>query len=144
MVKKFKVTGEPKGKGRPRFNPYGRQARPHTPQTTLLYENLIGWEYRQQCGDALPVGVAIKMTIKAFYAIPKSTSKAKRALMISGEIRPVKKPDIDNVVKVFADALNGVAYHDDTQLVTLYCEKYYSEAPRVEVVLEELGGDNED
>ena len=41
----------------------------------------------------------------------------------------------DNVVKVYADALNHLAYHDDSQVVSITCEKYYSEEPRVEVIL---------
>jgi Holliday junction resolvase RusA-like endonuclease len=84
------------------------------------------------------------MTIAAYYTIPKSASKKKRLLMEKGEIRPTKKPDIDNVVKVYADALNEIAYHDDTQIVSLVCEKYYSGEPRVEVRLESIEGGNED
>ena len=56
----------------------------------------------------------------------------------------MKKPDIDNVVKVYADALNGIAYHDDTQIVSLVCEKYYSDQPRVEVKIGDMEGGNQD
>ena len=49
MVRAFTVPGEPKGKGRPRFNPMNPAAHPRTPEATLVYENLIGWEYRRQC-----------------------------------------------------------------------------------------------
>ena len=45
----------------------------------------------------------------AYFAIPKSASKVKRQRMMCGEIHPAKKPDIDSVCKVVADALNGVA-----------------------------------
>lgn len=44
MVRAFTVPGEPKGKGRPRFNPMNPAAHPRTPEATLVYENLIGWE----------------------------------------------------------------------------------------------------
>lgn len=37
--------------------------------------------------------------------------------MLAGEIRPTKKPDMDNVVKIIADSLNNLAYYDDTQIV---------------------------
>jgi Holliday junction resolvase RusA-like endonuclease len=144
VIKEFVVTGEPKGKGRPRFNIYAQYSRPRTPEDTLVYENLIGWEYRRQCKDAFPEKTPIRMTISAYYTIPKSASAKRRTSMESGEIRPTKKPDIDNVVKVYADALNGVAYHDDTQIVSLMCEKYYSNEPRVEVRLENVEGGNED
>lgn len=142
MVKEFTVNGEPKGKGRPRFNPYAHKSRPRTPEDTLVYENLIAWEYARQCKDTFPEKTPIRMTINAYYAIPKSASKKNKRLMETGEIRPTKKPDIDNVVKVYADALNNIAYHDDTQIVSLICEKFYSDKPRVEVRLENIEGGN--
>lgn len=144
MVKEFIVLGEPKGKGRPRFNPYAKNSRPRTPEDTLIYENLIGWEYRRQCKDPFPANIPIRMCITAYYAIPKSGSRKKKQLMEDGLIRPTKKPDIDNVAKVYADALNGIAYHDDTQIVSLACEKYYSDQPRVEIRIDSLEGGKKD
>ncbi len=55
--------------------------------------------------------------------------------MLGGKILPAKKPDIDNVVKAVLDALNGVAYRDDTQVIELHVRKSYSEKPRVEVCI---------
>ena len=144
MVKEFTVMGEPKGKGRPRFNPCAKGSRPRTPEGTLVYENLIGWEYRRQCKEAFPPDVPVRMSVTAYYAIPKSGSRKRKRLMEDGAIRPTKKPDIDNVVKVYADALNGIAYHDDTQIVSLVCEKYYSDQPRVEVRIGDMEGGNQD
>ena len=54
-------------------------------------------------------------------------------------LRPIKKPDMDNVVKVIADSLNGVAYRDDTQIVDQMCRKFYSDEPRVEVIIRQIG-----
>lgn len=144
MVKEFTVMGEPKGKGRPRFNPYAKGSRPRTPEDTLVYENLIGWEYRRQCKEAFPADASVWMSVTAYYAIPKSGSRKRKHLMEDGVIRPMKKPDIDNVVKVYADALNGIAYYDDTQIVSLVCEKYYSDQPRVEVRISDMEGGNQD
>jgi Holliday junction resolvase RusA-like endonuclease len=144
VVLEFTVMGEPKGKGRPRFNPQNPHSRPRTPEGTLVYENLIGWEFRSQCKNKFPEKEPLEMLIKAYYAIPKSESKKRKVLMEQGEIRPTKKPDIDNVVKVYADALNHVAYHDDSQVVKIVCEKYYSNEPRVEVRLNSLKEDNQD
>ena len=60
-------------------------------------------------------------------------SKKKRAMMIAGDIVPTKKPDFDNIQKIICDALNGVAYHDDSQIVKADIEKVYSTMPHVEV-----------
>ena len=62
----------------------------------------------------------------------------KRQQMLAGLIRPTKKPDLDNVIKSILDALNKVAYHDDTQIVSLSMEKFYSDSPRVEVTISNL------
>ena len=37
-------------------------------------------------------------------------------------------PDIDNVLKAVMDALNGVAYEDDKQVVEVICRKWYSQS----------------
>ena len=62
----------------------------------------------------------------------------KKTAMLSGELLPTKKPDIDNIVKAVLDALNEVAYRDDTQVVELQVRKQDSERPRLEICLEEL------
>lgn len=139
MVKRFTVPGEPKGKGRPRFVKTGNYARAYTPNSTAEYERLVAAEYIKQCGNSgFDEGEMLKMQVMAYFAIPKSTSKKKRALMLSGAIRPTKRPDMDNIVKIIADSLNKLAYYDDAQIVSADVRKYYSEEPRVEVTVENV------
>lgn len=140
MEVSFTVNGEPQGKGRPRFMAYKDQktgktcGKAHTPDKTVAYENLVRVEYERQCGELrFPDDAMLDMRIKAYYSIPKSKSKKIKALMLEGLIRPTKKPDMDNVVKVIADSLNRIAYRDDTQIVDCQCRKFYSDIPRVEV-----------
>ena len=105
---KFTVYGEPKGKGRPRFNTKTGHA--ITPKDTVSYENLVKLEWQTAYGtESFPKEAMLDMRIKAYYRIPKSASKKKRAAMLAGEIRPTKKPDMDNVVKIIADSLNNLA-----------------------------------
>ena len=58
--------------------------------------------------------------------------------MLCGRILPTKKPDVDNVAKIILDGLNCIAWDDDTQVVDLSVSKYYSEEPRVSVMIEEI------
>lgn len=104
----------------------------------MLYENLIKASYVQECQGFFSAGEALEVRIAAYYDIPKSTSKSKRQQMLSGILLPTKKPDIDNIAKCILDALNGVAFHDDTQVVKLCMEKFYAEKPRVEVEIQEI------
>lgn len=135
----FRIPGEPKGKQRPRVVSRNGFSRAYTPKETVAYENLIKVEYELQADRfRFDDGAMLSMTISAFYAIPKSTSKKKRAQMLSGEIRPIKKPDADNILKCVADSLNQIAYKDDTQLVDCRCMKFYSDEPRLEVRIAEI------
>ena len=80
----------------------------------------------------------ISVDIQAFYPIPQSLSKAKRNDAINGNIRPTTKPDCDNVIKAVLDALNGVAYYDDKQVVSVSCNKYYGETGCLKITVKEL------
>lgn len=133
----FTVMGEPKGKGRPRFCRNTGHA--ITPKDTVNYETLVKMEYTQACGEQMfPDDTMLDMRIKAYYSIPKSASKKRHAAMLSGDIRPTKKPDMDNVIKIIADSLNKIAYRDDTQIVDCQVRKFYSEKPRVEVMIQTI------
>lgn len=137
---KFTVPGPPKGKARARtVRLKGGQIRSYTPDGTILYENLIKTCYRQDAGQVIfNDGQPLKVVIRAFYGVPKSTSKKKKQQMLEDQLYPTKKPDIDNIAKCVLDALNKLAYRDDTQVVTLRMEKHYGEIPRVEVEIEEI------
>ena len=132
MEVNFTIYGEPKGKGRPRFNTKTGHA--ITPKDTVNYETLVHMEYLSQCRNAkFPDDAMLDMRIKAYYSIPKSKSKKQQNLMKEGVVRPIKKPDMDNCIKIIADALNKIAYRDDTQIVDCQVRKFYSDNPRVEV-----------
>ena len=80
----------------------------------------------------------LSIVIEAHFSIPKSVSKKNRALMIERVLRPVKKPDGDNIIKVVCDALNGLAYHDDAQIVDMVVRKYYAESPKLVISIKEV------
>lgn len=137
MKVKFTILGEPAGKGRPRFRSVGPYVKTYTPEKTVNYETLVQLEYEQQCKNhRFPDKTPLDLRISAYYSIPKSASKKKRMLMMCHAIRPMKKPDNDNVVKMIQDALNSVAYHDDVQIVDCQLRKFYSDRPRVEVIIQ--------
>ena len=122
----FSIPGEPKGKGRPRFSRKGKFVKTYTPEETTNYEDHVRNEYRKAAHGLIFTG-EVHMNIDCYFSIPKSTGKKKTALMVSGEIRPTKKPDADNVAKIVADALNNVAYKDDTQIVELIVRRWYTD-----------------
>jgi Holliday junction resolvase RusA-like endonuclease len=132
----FEIMGEPVGKGRPKFSSRGGFARAYTPKKTTDYEKKVRECYLDQIGTKFEC--ALRVEITAFYPIPKSTSKKNRVKMLRDEIRCTKKPDIDNIAKIILDALNGVAYEDDKQVVSIEVNKMYGQVPKVAVSLLDL------
>lgn len=135
---RFTVPGEPTGKARPKVVRNGSFTKAITPEKTVLYENLVKMEFQRQCPTYFIPEDPVVMKIKCFYGLAKGDSKKKRQAKLDGAIRPTKKPDIDNCIKIIADALNGLAYVDDTQIVGVVAEKFYAEIPRVEVEITEV------
>jgi Holliday junction resolvase RusA-like endonuclease len=131
MELQFTVLGRPRGKGRPRFG----NGRTYTDKQTLEYERLIA----TRASEAMPcpaVETSVIVRIVVYKGIPVSWSKGRRQrAMMGGEIPG--KPDLDNVAKAVLDALNGVAYVDDVQVVKLMVSKHYSDEPRIEVSVRE-------
>ncbi|MFA5307490.1 MAG: RusA family crossover junction endodeoxyribonuclease [Candidatus Babeliales bacterium] len=131
---KLLIPGQPCAKQRPRVC----EGYTYTPVKTVNYETFVKELY--VIGNyAKQLEGALQMTVRAYLSIPKSTSKKDTALMCAGRIRPTKKPDWDNVGKIISDALNGLAYRDDSQIVDARVEKWYSDNPRVEVKIQEIG-----
>ena len=138
MNVKFVIPGVPKGKERHRsvWNKSTGKMIFYTPAQTATYERLI-----RQCYNAAaqaenrfaPTERPLRVEIDAYFAIPKSGTKTMHSLMYENVLRPAKKPDWDNIGKIICDALNGVAYRDDSQIVEAVCRKYYGTFPRVEV-----------
>lgn len=136
----FAIPGQPQGKARAKTvrNKHTGGVHSFTPEKTVLYENLIktiAMEQKPKCTEK-----PVCLIITAYFEIPKSKSKKIQGQMLADEILPTKKPDLDNIVKCVKDALNGIVYKDDSQVVQLYATKYYAYTPRVEITITEVKG----
>ena len=108
----FTIYGKPQGKARPRF----ANGHAYTPKQTADYERQIKNAFRAAGGEKIENdGVIIEIDV--YY---KKTAADKK------KTSPTKKPDIDNVCKIVLDGLNGVAYADDKQVVSLSANKYFA------------------
>lgn len=117
----------------------GKFSSAYTPKETVQYENLVKLCFQQAAhGEMFSDDAMLDVRIFAFYEIPKSTSKRKREAMMARKIRPVKRPDFDNIGKIICDSLNLVAYHDDSAIVDAQVRKFYSVQPRVEVIIKSI------
>ena len=121
------IDGEPVAKGRPRHT---RQGRCYTPEKTVQAERRVRQAVTGQLGRPLMAGpLAVEML--AISGVPKSWSGKKQRAALAGELRPDRKPDFDNLAKLYCDALNGILWEDDKQIVDGRCIKVYGELPGV-------------
>ena len=136
----FKIPGKPQAKQRPRFNV--ENGRVYTPKETSSYENYVKMCYLDYASTLNweKLDGALRAEIEVFITPPVSDSKKKKAMKLSHAIRPAVKPDIDNITKSILDALNGVAYVDDKQVVECEVKKFYGEEASVYVKLIKLEG----
>lgn len=135
----FTVPGKPQGKARARTvkNKHTGATMSYTPEKNVLYENFIKDRYLNACKGMFLERKPVEMEIVARFLPAKSISKKRRALMLEGKELPLKKPDADNIIKVVADALNGLAYHDDSQIVSSNVKKIYAATDGLDITVRE-------
>jgi Holliday junction resolvase RusA-like endonuclease len=133
----FQVEGDPKGKGRPRFSRVGNFTKVYTDKQTLTYEAMISTFAKQAMGGTEPLKAPVSVFLYVRLPIPQSYPKKRREACLSGAEKPCKKPDIDNIAKTYLDAMNGVIFVDDTQVIDLHVKKLYATDSGVDVMVME-------
>jgi len=134
----FRVPGEPKGKGRPRFSRLGKFTKTYTDAKTKMYEEKIASAARLHIYPNEPLETPLSITLILHVGVPKSYSKNRTTDCLTGKEWPTKKPDLDNVAKAFLDAMNGIVYKDDVQVIRLHVYKKYSIDPHVHITVHEV------
>lgn len=120
---------------------YTRSGHNYTPRDVKQYARDIQYSFAAKYPTWLPsmfFEKPLKAEIEVYKKMPQSFSKIKKQRAIAGEIRPLVEPDCDNISKNILDALNGVVYPDDKQIVELSVKKFYSETEFVKVRIEDL------
>ena len=138
----FIVEGRVQPKQRPRVyrNRYTGQVHTLTPQATVDYENKVKASFYEACdGEKFFLTGAVQLTVNVYVKIAKSTPKKTREKMLTGELKPITRTgDLDNLFKAISDALNGVAYDDDSQIIDATIRKFYGEQARAEITIREV------
>ncbi len=133
----FFVPGKPHAWQRARHN--GGQM--FTDARTRAYKHAVGTLAKAALAGAVLVG-PVEMRVAAIYAVPPSWTKKRREAALNEAVRPVSRPDIDNIAKGVMDALNGIAYDDDAQVVQLTVSKRYGEHEGVLVQISTISADH--
>ena len=136
----FTVPGVPFPKGRPRVQILQKRSGggvhyfPHvyTPQETIDAERAFLAAAKAH-RPARPLTGALRVEILFVLPVAKSIKASEAAARVTGAELPAKKPDIDNMIKLVADALNEIFWRDDAQICDLRARKIYGTDPRTEV-----------
>lgn len=133
----FTIPGEPVAKGRARSFIRAGHVAHYTPEKTARYENLVKMAASQAMAGRAPSEGPVVLFVSACMSVGASWSKKRQQAALAQLERPIKKPDLDNIVKAVKDGMNGVVWRDDAQVVRLTAAKYWAATPRVEVRVEE-------
>lgn len=109
----------------------------HDPLNVKRYKQLLGYYIRQHYTGE-PLTGPLRVTLRFYRDIQRSDSQKKKDAKDAGTIRPIRKPDTDNYVKSTLDALNGVLWADDNEIIEFFAGKWYSKHPHIEIEVEQL------
>ena len=135
----FTVLGAPFGKQATKVRAFNVPGRAHPivsvykPKETRNYLTSVAQSYWTKANDVPPTDEPVAVSIRAYFAMPKSYPKEMRSLEVAESVPQCVKPDADNIAKSVCDGLKGVAWRDDSQVMRLTVAKKYSDRPRVEV-----------
>jgi Holliday junction resolvase RusA-like endonuclease len=142
MSIEFIIQGNPKPKGRPRFTKSGIA---YTDKNTKAAESHVMTLASASMKNTKPYEGPVMIGLDFYMPIPVSYSKEYQAKAKSGQEFPIKhkshiNPDIDNMIKLIMDALNGVCWEDDSQICSITANKLYcqGENPRTEVFISQI------
>lgn len=124
----FTIPGTAISKARPRTTKRGNRAIMYTPDKTKNYENYVKLVAAQYAPEELLVN-PLDIELEFYLQRPKSLPKKIQ--------HHVKKPDIDNLAKSVMDAMEGVIYVNDAQVIALRAYKLYG-FPKCTVRIEEV------
>ena len=124
----FVVQGTPQPKERPRATVRGGYAVVYTPKNTVQFERYVKQVASEYAPPKLLSG-ALVMALSFYLQRPQS--------LPAKVMYDTKRPDIDNLAKSVMDALEGIIYEHDAQVIHLDATKGY-DTPRVEILIEEL------
>ena len=134
---KLIIDGEPVAQGRPRFSSRGKFVKAYDPPKSKRYKQYVALQAKQQY-NLKPLTGAIAVSCTFYRPIQQSGSKALKMAKKAHKERPTVKPDIDNYFKCVTDALKGICWLDDNQIVDVEMHKHYNERPRTEIIITEI------
>ena len=125
------IPGKAVAQSRPRFARRGNHVATYDAAPSRDYKSWVKHcaleVMKQKSMQIIPRDIPLKIILTVNVERPKSCPKSRTL--------PVTKPDLDNTLKTIQDALEGIAYQADQQIVSLSATKRYADSGGVTVVL---------
>jgi Holliday junction resolvase RusA-like endonuclease len=136
------LRGDPKAKGRHRSRIIRPKNGPpfisqYPDPATAAYEKVLAQAAALRMRGQAPSDRPLYLLVVADIRVPKSWSKRDTEAALSGSLLPTSRPDADNYGKI-VDALNGIVWADDSQVVDCRIVKRYSAAPAMTIEVREF------
>lgn len=124
----FSIPGRLKGKGRPRAMIRSRRGgqqfvQVYTDSDTVSAESMVRKFAAQAMDGNRPFDGPLILDVTISLNRPASWSKRRRA----ETFHATGRPDLDNIVKLIGDALNGIVWGDDAQLCEVRVRRIYND-----------------
>jgi Holliday junction resolvase RusA-like endonuclease len=133
------ILGEPKPKQSAKFAKMGKFVKSYQPKEVVQNERNIRTQIISQLPkDFVPYKGGLKMTIIYVFPPLKSMSKKVIKKVEEGTLHKITRPDLDNLTKSLLDAMNGVVFIDDAQVVYLSLTKKYGNTPETLIHIKEV------
>lgn len=105
----------------------GRDWRRNVQAAALEAAEQVSWEATRQ---------PLELTVRFYLPRPKVHYNAKGAVKSSAPSLHTTKPDLTKLLRAVEDALTGILWHDDSQIVKQTVAKHYTTAgPKTEVIV---------
>ncbi len=127
----FTIFMLPKASPRPRYSSKG-----HMFYVKGASDNKKIFQEAMKESDFPIINTPMKFCCTSYLPIPNTMKKHEKILAEMGLIRPISKPDFDNLAKTYSDMIQGIVMTDDALIVEGISKKYYSCKPRIEIIIE--------
>lgn len=125
------IPGNPKSQLRPRLGRKGVY------NPSRKHKAAAQWSLATQYHDK-PLEGPLEILLEFYFSAPVSCSKKKQREIYSGSIPYTKKPDVDNLIKLTLDAMNGIVFKDDSLVVKISAIKCYSFNPQTLIFIKPI------
>jgi Holliday junction resolvase RusA-like endonuclease len=114
-----------------------KKSRPWKHEVKVAAMAAIIWDDGDKRYYPPPLEGPLMLSLRFYVQRPKS-HHGKRGLRPSAPAYPTTRPDVLKLARGVEDALTGICYRDDSQIVVELLSKHYGDPPRVEVEVEQI------